>query len=231
MNAATDTTKFTDFHGRRPGARRLGAQGNRDRRDRDARPHGDPRGVRARAAAARRAHRRLAAHDDPDRGADRDAAGARRRGALGLVQHLLDAGPRGRRDRRRAARRSSRTRARRSTEYWDYTHRIFEWPASQDAAAAPNMILDDGGDATLLVHLGAQAETDPSLHRRIRRTRRRPRSSTRSARGSRRTRSSIRASRPASRASPRRRRPASSASTRCTRKAGWASRRSTSTTR
>jgi adenosylhomocysteinase len=42
-------------------------------------------------------------------------------------------------------------------EYWDYTHRIFDWPGS-----APNMILDDGGDATLLVHLGAVAETDPS---------------------------------------------------------------------
>jgi len=39
-------------------------------------------------------------------------------------------------------------------EYWDYTHRIFEW-ANGDT---PNMILDDGGDATLLVHLGARAE-------------------------------------------------------------------------
>src|SRR5476651_1314591 len=36
-------------------------------------------------------------------------------------------------------------------EYWDYTHRIFEWPAKA-GAGAPNMILDDGGDATLLVH-------------------------------------------------------------------------------
>jgi adenosylhomocysteinase len=47
-------------------------------------------------------------------------------------------------------------------EYWDYTHRIFEWPAAGGASGAPNMILDDGGDATLLVHLGARAETDPS---------------------------------------------------------------------
>jgi len=38
--------------------------------------------------------------------------------------------------------------------YWDFTHRIFEW----SGARAPNMILDDGGDATLLVHLGAAAE-------------------------------------------------------------------------
>ncbi len=44
-------------------------------------------------------------------------------------------------------------------DYWEYTHRIFEW---QTTAAAPNMILDDGGDATLLVHLGAQAESDRS---------------------------------------------------------------------
>ena len=67
---------------------------------RDARPDGDARGIRPRAAAARRAHRRLAAHDDPDGGADRDAAGARRRGPLGLLQHLFDPGPRRRGDRR-----------------------------------------------------------------------------------------------------------------------------------
>ena len=41
-------------------------------------------------------------------------------------------------------------------EYWDYTHRIFEW---QDGGYS-NMILDDGGDATLLLHLGARAEQD-----------------------------------------------------------------------
>ena len=41
-------------------------------------------------------------------------------------------------------------------EYWDYTHRIFEWPQGAHA----NMILDDGGDATLLLHLGAVAERD-----------------------------------------------------------------------
>jgi len=44
-------------------------------------------------------------------------------------------------------------------EYWDYTHRIFEWPEGAHA----NMILDDGGDATLLLHLGARAEKDASL--------------------------------------------------------------------
>ena len=45
------------------------------------------------------------------------------------------------------------------TEYWDYTHRIFEWPNG----GLTNMILDDGGDATLLLHLGTKAETDPSV--------------------------------------------------------------------
>ncbi|HTG32066.1 MAG TPA: adenosylhomocysteinase [Thermoanaerobaculia bacterium] len=43
-------------------------------------------------------------------------------------------------------------------EYWDFTHQIFEFPEG-----APNMILDDGGDATLLIHLGAKAEDDPSV--------------------------------------------------------------------
>jgi len=44
-------------------------------------------------------------------------------------------------------------------EYWDYAHRIFDWADG----GVPNMILDDGGDATLLIHLGKQAETDPSV--------------------------------------------------------------------
>ena len=39
-------------------------------------------------------------------------------------------------------------------DYWDYTHRIFEWADG----GSPNMILDDGGDATLLIHLGLRAE-------------------------------------------------------------------------
>src|SRR5690348_3681076 len=48
-------------------------------------------------------------------------------------------------------------------EYWEFTHRIFEWGGPGGSDGAPNMILDDGGDATLLVHLGAQAESDRSL--------------------------------------------------------------------
>jgi adenosylhomocysteinase len=48
-------------------------------------------------------------------------------------------------------------------DYWDYTHRIFEFGASGAADEGPNMILDDGGDATLLMHLGKTAERDPSV--------------------------------------------------------------------
>jgi len=44
-------------------------------------------------------------------------------------------------------------------EYWEFTHRIFEW----HDGGTPNLILDDGGDATLLVLLGTQAESNPSV--------------------------------------------------------------------
>jgi len=44
-------------------------------------------------------------------------------------------------------------------EYWEYTHRIFEWADG----GTPNLILDDGGDATLLVILGSRAEKDPAV--------------------------------------------------------------------
>ena len=45
------------------------------------------------------------------------------------------------------------------SDYWEYTHRIFEWPNGGHA----NMILDDGGDATLLLHLGVRAESDAAV--------------------------------------------------------------------
>ncbi len=48
-------------------------------------------------------------------------------------------------------------------DYWDYTHRIFEFGPAGSKAEGPNMILDDGGDATLLMHLGRQAETNPAV--------------------------------------------------------------------
>ncbi|MFM8638777.1 MAG: adenosylhomocysteinase, partial [Betaproteobacteria bacterium] len=49
------------------------------------------------------------------------------------------------------------------TDYWDYTHRIFEFGPKGSATEGPNMILDDGGDATLLMHLGQRAEKDLSV--------------------------------------------------------------------
>jgi adenosylhomocysteinase len=51
-------------------------------------------------------------------------------------------------------------------DYWDYTHRIFEFGPKSGPGSdteGPNMILDDGGDATLLMHLGRRAEKDPSV--------------------------------------------------------------------
>ena len=48
-------------------------------------------------------------------------------------------------------------------DYWDYTHRIFDFGAKGTEGEGPNMILDDGGDATLLMHLGKRAERDASV--------------------------------------------------------------------
>jgi adenosylhomocysteinase len=48
-------------------------------------------------------------------------------------------------------------------EYWEFSHRIFEWPAHDGQPQFANMILDDGGDATLLLILGARAERDRSV--------------------------------------------------------------------
>jgi adenosylhomocysteinase len=48
-------------------------------------------------------------------------------------------------------------------DYWEFTHRIFEWPDTATGPQYSNMILDDGGDATLLLHLGTRAEKDASV--------------------------------------------------------------------
>ena len=63
-------------------------------------------------------------------------------------------------------------------EYWEYTHKIFEFGERK----GPNMILDDGGDATLLVHLGQRAREGRRRCSRIRRARKKSRSSNRSRR-------------------------------------------------
>ena len=94
----------------------------------------------------RRPDRRLAAHDGADRGADRDAGRPRRRGALGLVQHLLHPGPRRRRGRRRAARnpggarracRCSPGRARRSRSTGGAPSRSSTWPGGHERQHDP----------------------------------------------------------------------------------------------
>ncbi len=86
---------------RRSLTRPVRSQGDPPCRTRDARPARPAQGVRAVQAAPRGTHLRFVAHDDPDRSADRDPRRARRRGALGELQHLLDPGPRRRRGRRR----------------------------------------------------------------------------------------------------------------------------------
>ncbi len=91
-----DGRQSTGLQGRRPLPRRLRPQGDHPRRARDARPDVHPQGVRRRAAAGRRPHHRFAAHDRADGRADRDPGRPRRRGPLGLLQHLLHPGPRGR---------------------------------------------------------------------------------------------------------------------------------------
>src|SRR5262252_4721155 len=139
-------------------SRRLGPQRDRHGRDGNARPHGDPQGVRTAEAAQGCACRRLPAHDHPDGGADRDPESPGRRHPLGVVQHLLDPGP-CRRRHRQVGHAGVRVKGESLEDYWDYTHKIFEWADG----GAPNMILDDGGDATLLVHLGMRAEKDSSI--------------------------------------------------------------------
>jgi len=80
--------EFSDYKSpisaRRLGRREIAIAETRCRAD------GVARRVRRRQTAVGRPHRRLPAHDDPDRRADRNAAGARRYGAVELVQHLLD---------------------------------------------------------------------------------------------------------------------------------------------
>ncbi len=112
-------------------------------------------------------------------------------------------------------------------DYWDYQHRIFEW----GDGGTPNMILDDGGDATLLIHLGAaRREGRDRAHRQAdQRGRGSPvRRDQAAAEGQARL---VRRRTPrTSAASPRRRRPACTGSTRCRRRARSCGPRSTSTT-
>ena len=100
------------LQGGRPLPGRVRPQGDRAGRARDARPHGHAGRVRRQPAPGRRPHHRLAAHDRPDRGADRDADRPRRPRALGQLQHLLHPGPRGGRGGRRPRRHGGRPQGR-----------------------------------------------------------------------------------------------------------------------
>ena len=228
---------------RRPLARPVRPQGDDPRRARDARPDGDPQGVRPVQAARRRPHLRFVAHDDPDRRADRDPDRARRRGALGELQHLLDPGSRGGGGRRRAGghRRGAERRAGVRLEGRDARGVLVVHRADDDVAR--------GSRRQRL----RRPEHDP--RRRRRRHAARPQGCRVRARGRgarpdvgvqpgagdrARTAAALAqerpaevdaAWRPASTASPRRPRPASSASTRWRPTASCCSRRSTSTTR
>ena len=135
--------------GHRP--RRLRPQGDRDRRDRDAGPDGAPRRVRRDEAAEGRPHRRLAAHDDPDRGADRDAD------ALGAQVRWASCNIFSTQDHAAAAIAAAgvpvfAVKGETLEDYWTYTDRIFGFEGGA------NMILDDGGDATMYILTGARVE-------------------------------------------------------------------------
>jgi hypothetical protein len=132
----------------------MGPQGNHHRRARNARPDVHPPQVRQGEAARRRAHHRLAAHDHSDRRADRDAG---RAGRLRCAGRAATSSP------RRTtppppspppAFRSSPGRASRSRITGGAPIRRSAIPA----ARGPQLIVDDGGDATLLIHKGYELE-------------------------------------------------------------------------
>ena len=151
------------LQGRRPVARRLRPQGDRPRRARDARPHGDARRVRRDQAAHRRAHHRQPAHDGADRSADRDARppSAPRSAGRAATSFRPRTTPRRPSPSARRHRRPTRAafpvfawKGESLEEYWWCTEQALTWPGHD----GPTMILDDGGDATLLVHKGVEFE-------------------------------------------------------------------------
>ena len=216
------------LQGRRHRPRRVRPQGDLARRGRDARPHADSGGVRGAETSGGRAHHGLAPHDGPDRGADRDAGRARRRGALVQLQHLLDPGPRRGGDRggrgpglRLEGRdaggvlvvhRAGAELARRGRPEHDPRRR-----RRRDPAGPQRRRVRGGGRGARSLDRGLGGVPDRARDADpLARVRRDPRGPKR---------------RPGSRASPRRRRPASTGSTSWPRPAGCCSRRSTSTTR
>ena len=136
------------------------------------------RRIRRRAAAQGRPHRRQPAHDHPDGGAHRDA---RRRSAPRSAGRAATSSP----PRTTPpppspsrARPSSPRRAKRSKNTGTTPTASSQW----HDGGTPNLILDDGGDATLLVHLGCEAEKDPSVLDRATDEKKKPSCSPRSSR-------------------------------------------------
>ena len=177
---------------------RVGPQGDRHGREGDARPDGAARGVRARAAAQGRAHRRLPPHDDRDRGADRDARCARRRGHLDVSCNIFSTQDEAAAAIAKAGVPVFAWKGETLEEYdWCLEQQIFAFKGGK----GPNLILDDGGDLTLS-YKGVEPEGC---------TKHRDDDEMRSSTGLRPTSS---ASQRRIRASPRRPPPASTASTR-----------------
>ena len=139
---------------------------------------------------------------------------ARRRRSLGILQHLLDAGPRRRRHRGRGTPVFA-YKGESLKEYWDFTARLFDW----HGGGTPNMILDDGGDATMLVHLGLRPRRVTPRSSTSRATRKRRSSCAPQGQLKEKPKGCSPNSRRTSTASPRRRRPACTVSTRCRRRA------------
>jgi len=131
----------------------LGPQGTQYRRDGNARPDGDARGIWPEPAAEGRPRRGLPAHDI------QTGVLIETLKALGADVRWASCNIYSTQDHAAAAIAAAGTpvfaiKGESLEDYWDYTHRIFEW----SDGGCPNMILDDGGDATLLIHLGLRAE-------------------------------------------------------------------------
>ncbi len=163
---ASKASRPSRLQGRRSVAGRVGPQGDPPRRAGNARPDGAPRPLPGQEAARRRARHGHPAHDDSDRGADRDArrrsaptcAGCRAtssRRRITRPPRSSSAVPRPAAPPRiRAAFRCSRGRARRSRSTGGARTEALVWPDG----SGPTLIVDDGGDATLFVHKGVEFE-------------------------------------------------------------------------
>ena len=134
MNAATDPKSFTDFNVADLAPGRLGPQGNRHRRDRDARPDGDPRGIRRREQPLRGARIAGSLHMTIQ-----TAVLIETLQALGAEVRWASCNIFSTQDHAAAAIAAGGTpvfadKGETLDEYWDYTHRIFEWPAADGGA-------------------------------------------------------------------------------------------------